>query len=105
MLKLTQETRSGWCVVEVRGRADAETADQLEDALRAAVDQHPKVAANLALLDYISSAGLRAVIQAARAAQARNAEFTVCSLSASVQRVFDMSGMHHIMRIEGELPC
>jgi anti-sigma B factor antagonist len=92
-------------VVGVSGRADAEAADELESALRAALELHPKVALNLSKLDYVSSAGLRAVIQAARAAQAKNAEFAVCSLSPSVQKVFDMSGMHHIMRIHGELPC
>jgi anti-sigma B factor antagonist len=105
MIQLKQETRSGWCVVGVSGRADADAADELEGALRSAVESNPKVAADLGMLDYISSAGLRAVIQAARAAQARNAEFAVCSLSASVKKVFDMSGMHHILRIHGELPC
>jgi anti-anti-sigma factor len=105
MIQLTEETRSGWWVVGVQGRADAEAADELEAALRAALELHSKVAADLARLDYISSAGLRAVIQAARAAQAKNAEFAVCSLSAPVQKVFDMSGMHHILRIHGELPC
>jgi anti-anti-sigma factor len=105
MIQLTQEARSGWCVVGVQGRADAEAADELEAALRAALELHPKVALDLAKLDYISSSGLRAVIQAARAAQARNAEFAVCSLSAPVKKVFDMSGMHHILRIHGELPC
>ena len=69
------------------------------------MEQHPKVAADLAALDYISSAGLRALIQAARAAQAKDVEFAVCSLSAPVQKVFNMSGMQHIMRIHGELPC
>jgi anti-anti-sigma factor len=105
MIQMTQETRSGWYVVGVRGRADAEAADELESALREAVEAHPKVAADFAALDYISSAGLRAVLQAARAAQARNAEFAVCSLSAPVKKVFDMSGLHHVLRIHGELPC
>jgi anti-anti-sigma factor len=91
--------------VGVRGRADAEAADELESALRSALDEHPKVAADLGALTYISSAGLRAVIQAARAAQARNQEFAVCSLSTPVQKVFDMSGMQHIMKIHGDLPC
>jgi anti-sigma B factor antagonist len=105
MIQVTQETKSGWCVVAVRGRADGEAADELEAALRAALESHPKVAADLGNLDYISSAGLRAVIQAARAAQAKNIEFAVCALSASVKKVFDMSGMHHILKIHGELPC
>jgi anti-sigma B factor antagonist len=105
MLQVTEETRSGWWVVGVRGRADAEAADELESALRAAVDQNPKVAADFAKLDYISSAGLRAVIHAARAAEARHVEFAVCGVTGNVKKVFDMSGLHHILKIHGELPC
>jgi anti-sigma B factor antagonist len=105
MIHVTEETRSGWCVLSVRGRADADAADVLEAALRAAIDQHPKVAADFSALDYVSSAGLRAVIQGARAAEARQVDFAVCSLSPNVRRVFDMSGLHHILRIHGDLPC
>ena len=105
MIQLTEENRSGWCVVGVRGRADAETADELETALRGAVANCSRVAADFAALDYISSAGLRAVIQAARAAQSARVEFVVCSLRPPVKKVFDMSGLHQILQIRGELPC
>jgi anti-anti-sigma factor len=105
MIQVTQAAREGWQVVGVSGRADAETADELETALRTAVDQYPKVAADFSALNYISSAGLRAVLQAARAAQSRNVEFAVCALSAPVQKVFTMSGLQHVLRIHGELPC
>ena len=105
MIQASEEHRSGWQVVVVRGRADAEAADQLENALKAAVEAHAKVAADFSALDYISSAGIRAVLQAARAAQGRQAEFAVCGLSPSVKKVFDMSGLHHILKIHGELPC
>lgn len=105
MIEVTQETRGAWLVVAVKGRADGEAADQLEAALRAAVAEHAKVAAHFGALDYISSAGLRAVLQAARAAQARGVEFAVCALSAPVKKVFDMSGMHHVLAIHGEVPC
>jgi len=105
MIEATQETRAGWLVVAVKGRADAETADELESALRSAVEQHSKVAADFRALDYISSAGLRAVLQAVRAAQAKDREFAVCGMSESVKKVFDMSGMHHVLTIHAELPC
>jgi len=105
MIELKQETRGAWLVVAVKGRADAEAADQLEAALRAAVSQQSKVAADFAALDYISSAGLRAVLQAARAAQMAEVEFAVCGMSAPVKKVFDMSGMKHVLTIHGELPC
>ena len=105
MIQVTQQTRSGWCVVGVTGRADAEAAAELEDQLRTAVQNHPKVAADFSSLDYISSAGIRAVLQAARAARVGQVEFAVCSPSAPVRKVFDMSGLHHILTIHGELPC
>jgi anti-anti-sigma factor len=105
MIQLTEESKSGWCVVGVRGRADAEGADALEAALKSAVEGHPKVAADLAGLDYISSAGLRALIQAARAAQAKGVELAFCSPTASVKKVFDMSGLQQILIVQGEMPC
>jgi len=105
MIQLSEELRAGWCVVAVRGRADAETADTLENGLRAAVSSHPKVAADFSALDYISSAGIRAVLQAARAAQTGAVEFAVCALSPNVKRVFDMSGLDQILTIHGEAPC
>ena len=105
MIEVTQETRSGWCVVGVSGRADAEAAAELENRLRGAVQSHSRVAADFSALAYISSAGIRAVLQAARAAQHRSVEFTVCSPSPAVSKVFDMSGLHHVLTIHGELPC
>lgn len=105
MIQVTEEVRAGWCVVAARGRADSNSADDLEAVLRHAVENNPKVAADFSGLDYISSAGLRAVLQAARAAQEGRKEFTVCRLSAPARKVFDMSGMRHILRIEEELPC
>jgi len=105
MIQVTQQIRSGWCVVYVKGRADGECADAFETVLRAAVEAHLKVVADFRDLEYISSAGIRAVLQAARAAQGRHIEFAVCSLGPKIQKVFDMSGLHHVLRIHGELPC
>jgi len=105
MMQVTQETRENWLVVTVRGRVDSVTADELEEKLRTAVEQDDKVALDFHAVDYVSSAGLRAVIQAARAAEGKSRQFVVCSLSAPVKKVFDMSGMHHFLRIQGELPC
>jgi anti-sigma B factor antagonist len=105
MIEFAEESRSGWCVIDVRGRADGLAADDLESALRQAIERNPKVAADFSSLDYISSAGLRAVLQAARAALTRGSEFAVCGMSPSVKRVFEISGMKHLLQIHGELPC
>jgi len=105
MIQVTEQEKSGWCVVGISGRADAEAADHLEARLRAAVKSHAKVAADFSRVDYISSAGLRALIEAARAAQAGNVEFAVCAPSAPVRQIFDISGLEQILTVRGELPC
>ncbi len=105
MIQVTQKIQSGWCVVEVSGRADMETAAELEEHLRRAVQSHSRVAADFSGVVYISSAGIRAVLQAARAAQAGKVEFAVCDLSPAVRKVFDISGLNDILTIRGKLPC
>ena len=105
MIQLSEENKDGWCVVAVRGRADAEGADALEAALRAAITRNAKVAADLSGMDYVSSAGLRAFIQAERAAEVRGGELAICSPVPNVKKVFDMSGLHQILHIQGALPC
>jgi anti-sigma B factor antagonist len=105
MMQVTQEIRDGWRIVTVRGRVDSETADELETSLQAAVAQDGKVVVDFAGVTYVSSAGLRALIQGARAAEVKSSEFVVCSPGPSVKRVFDMSGMEHIMKVQGKLPC
>jgi anti-sigma B factor antagonist len=104
MIELREETRDGWRVVAASGRADAESADELENALINAIYGHPRVAADFVALDYISSAGLRAVINAARAAQMRQAGFVVCSPAARVRKVFEVSGLDGIIQIVEVLP-
>lgn len=105
MMQVTQEVRDGWRVVTVQGRVDSETADELEASLQAAVAQDGKVVVDFAGVTYVSSAGLRALIQGARAAEVKSSEFVVCSPRPSVKRVFDMSGMEQIIKVQGKLPC
>ena len=105
MIQVTEETRKDWRIVTVAGRADGETAVALEAALRSAVEGHTRVVADFTALTYISSAGLRSVLQAARAAQTRGSEFAVCGLNEFVHKVFETTGLNQLLRIYGELPC
>jgi anti-sigma B factor antagonist len=105
MIEVTQETHSDWRVLRVKGRADSAAADDFEADLRQAVADHARVAVDLSELTYVSSAGLRAIIQAARAAQGSRSELVFCALSAPVKKVFDMSGMEYIVKTQEKLPC
>ena len=105
MIEITEESRQGWHVVALRGRADALACDQLQARLCTALEGNKQVAVDLSAVDYISSCGLRAMLHAAREAQGRKVRFAICSPSAQVKKVFDISRMHEILEIHGELPC
>ncbi|MDZ4731923.1 MAG: STAS domain-containing protein [Xanthomonadales bacterium] len=50
-------------------------------------------------LEYISSAGLRTLLEAARIIKARNAKLSLCALNTQVWEVFDISGFSTIFSI------
>jgi anti-sigma B factor antagonist len=105
MIEITEETRGGWRVLAISGRADALACEQMQTRLVAAVEANKQVAVDFSAVNFISSCGLRAVLHAAREAQGRKVRFAVCSPSAPVKKVFDISGLHQILEIHGELPC
>jgi anti-sigma B factor antagonist len=52
-----------------------------------------------AQLDYVSSAGLRVFLLAARGAQRAGRYFAVCALQSAVREVFDLSGFGRVMPV------
>ena len=102
---ITDVARDGWHIVSVQGRVDGLTADQLEVVLKAAGAAHAQVAVDCSGVDYISSAGLRALLEGARAAQIAKHTFIVCSPSPRAKQVFDISRMHLVLTVRESLPC
>lgn len=104
-LQIKQEIRAGWCVVSASGRADGLTADDFESALTSAARGNERVAVDLSTLDYISSAGLRALLNGARVAQSRSGEFVLCCPRPAVNKVFGISGFPDVINVQEKLPC
>ncbi len=81
------------------------TADALAAVLRAAVAAHPSVAVDCTRADYISSSGLRALLEGARAAHDANREFPVCAPAARVRQIFELNRLNDILHVQEALPC
>ena len=104
-IEISELAREGWHIVSVKGRVDGMTADALEVALKAAASRHPQVAVDCSGIDYISSAGLRSLLEGGRAAQIAGHTFIVCAPSRRAKQVFDISRMHLVMTVTEALPC
>lgn len=87
-------------IVVVSGRVDSNTAPDLERDLKAAVEAAPaRVAIDLAAVDYISSAGLRALVSVLRGARAHGGDVRLAALSPRVADVLKLAGLESIFAV------
>lgn len=96
------ETREGDVVVlTIDGRLDASTAVAFEEKIVALMDGGAeRVVIDGAAISYISSAGLRVFLVAAkRLATAAGGGFAIGALQPQVREVFDVAGFSSILSI------
>lgn len=85
-------------VLSVAGRVDGSVSKELEERLGGAL-KSGKLVVNLAEMNYISSAGLRALLVAAKTAKASGTPLALAGLTQNVRDVFDMSGFTALFKI------
>ena len=84
-------------VVTVKGRVDSATTPELEKTLQALLDGHRNyIVAELAEVEYMSSAGLRALVSALKAAKKGGGEVVIARPSARVRDVIDLAGLSSV---------
>lgn len=89
-------------MLEIHGRVDSVTAPALgEKVLAAMPPPNPRLILDLAGVEYLSSAGLRVLLLAARHADQHQGKLILCGLSSRVAEVFEISGFSSILTICG----
>lgn len=87
-------------VVAVTGKLDAVTSPTFEQRVRDTVDAgNHAIVVDLARLDYISSAGLRALLVLAKQVKAKGGKACLAGVTGDVRSVFEMSGFGAIFEI------
>lgn len=99
-MKLEKKTTQDVNVFEISGRLDATNSRELEDAIRSFVgeDALPLVL-DMSTLEYISSAGLRVLIIAAKLFKEKDLKLALCSLQANVKNVMEIAGFLQLFKI------
>lgn len=83
------------------GRIDSVTSPHLEEALVAALTGgERRVVLDMASVDYISSAGLRVLLVAAKRLRENGGRFVLCGLNGPVRQVFELAGFLPLFAIE-----
>jgi len=87
-------------VLTLEGRLDTTTAPQLQDALIPEFDANKSIRLDFKGMEYVSSAGLRVVLQAEKTAKAKGGSMTLTNVSADILEVFEMTGFTDLLTIE-----
>ena len=85
--------------VAVTGRLDTITAPELETSLRESYAGVSKLVLDFAALDYVSSAGLRVILQAQKTMN-KQGEMVIRNVNESSNEGFEVTGFIDILTIE-----
>ncbi len=95
-----QEQRQGdVMILQPVGRLDSLSCREFETRLLAALDESKTVVVDCAVLDYISSAGLRVLLVAAKHNRTSGGRLALAALRENVREVFEISGFSAIFAL------
>jgi anti-sigma B factor antagonist len=93
-------------VVDMQGKLDTTTSGHAYDEMvRIAQGGRRKILVNLKGVDYVSSAGLRALLTAAKLLKTSGGQFKFCEPTDAVRQALEISGFHSLLSVyatEGE---
>ena len=98
-MNVTEISEPNAFVLVLNGRLDSASSPGFDPKLAQAVAAHPCVVVDLAQLDYISSAGLRVLLKAAKQAKATEKRLFLAALRPAVREIFEISGFTALFAI------
>jgi len=92
-MQITEDTIGDVLILGVSGRLDVSTAATFEALVLQKIDTGTtRMVLDLKSLQYISSAGLRGFMVAARRLKGVQGRIAVCALPPAIQEIFEISG-------------
>lgn len=100
IMRIAEEPFGTGVAITPTGRLDSTTAPIVEQAIKDAMGRFGhRLLLDMGELDYVSSAGLRVVLAAAKLSNSASGKFLVCDLKPQVRQVFELSGFTRIISI------
>ena len=100
MLDITVENFKRVDMLTVSGRIDGSNAGELETAFRGLTDDgRYQIVAELGGVDYMSSAGLRALVATMRECKKHRGDLRIANPSERITEVLELAGLNSIFQI------
>ena len=98
-MELSTEVKENYIIAKPCDKVDATNADDFTKSLLELFKNGKNVILDFADLNYISSAGLRSVLVAAKEAQNIGGLFLLCSMQEHIFDIFKMTGFTEMLKI------
>jgi anti-anti-sigma factor len=98
-MQISTRTNNGIHIVAIAGSLDSTTSPEAQKSLDGVLAGAKKVVLDFSHLDYISSAGLRILLGAAKHLRASGGKLGIFGLNQSVREVFEISGFATILSV------
>lgn len=85
--------------LRLNGRLDTTTAPVLEESLRQNFNEEKYVRMDFEELEYISSSGLRVLLQTLKKTQSLGGNLTISNINDAVMEVFEITGFKRIFKL------
>ena len=91
-MEVVEKKQDGICILTLKGRLDANTADEFRGKILQIIeDGTHNIVLDCGGLDYISSAGLRVMLEATKKSKLSQGKIVLCSLRPYIQEIFEVS--------------
>ena len=99
MLKVTKNKDITKLTVNVAGRVDALSASTLTDEIKPALDGIEVLVINLKEMEYISSAGIRVLLQLQKTMMEKKGRMSLTGMNDEIFKIFKDTGMTNVFNI------
>ena len=102
MFEVEKKQDGSTLVFTLKGVLDTPAAPSLEKVLEGAYDEAEGILFDCRELEFLTSAGLRILLEAQQEMEDRDKEMKLKSVCAEIMEVFDMTGFSDVLTIENE---
>ncbi|GER66079.1 anti-sigma F factor antagonist [Weizmannia acidilactici] len=101
-LAIDLEVKKDVLCIRLQGELDHHTAEALRGSVTKAIDENGirHLVLNLEQLTFMDSSGLGVILGRYKQIKQKNGEMIVCAISPPVKRLFELSGLFKIIRLD-----
>ena len=99
-LKLTTKKEGAFIIVALDGELNAQTAPQLNELLEKTVCETDNLRLDFARCDFVSSAGLRVLLNTYKSMKAKNGTMELVNIGPTFSEVLNITGLGNVMDVK-----